>query len=224
MSVENKDSYKEKKQVELDENTSSRQKNQTSERKPLDSEIKKEEEALKNPLSIANETIEKLTQALDETKDKLLRALAETENTKQRSLREVEQARLYANEKFAKDVLTIADNLDQALCMYNQKKPQTDSESLIEGVKLTRKALKALFERYGIQEDNPLGETFNPHHHQAISNIPDTAPKGQIITVMQKGYKIRERVLRASMVVVSSGADEKTSEKDFSEKNKKDQV
>ncbi len=169
---------------------------------------------------------------LEDMKDKMLRALAESENVKRRSIEQVNTARLYALEGFARDLLDIADNLDRALEAHHQDqgiKEEADKEqkdnkdsAFFEGVVMTRKALTSVFERHGVKEERPLHKAFDPHRHQAIAHLPSQTPAGHIADVMQAGYYLKDRVLRAAMVVVSTG--EKGEETEDNTKDNEDKA
>jgi len=138
-------------------------------------------------------------------KDQLLRAMAETENTRRRAQREVEDARKYAVANFARDVLTVSDNLSRALMAVPEESAQSEEmKSLIEGVGLTERELLSMLERHGIRKIEPKGEKFDPNLHQAMfeSDAPDAAP-GTVVEVVQPGYVIGERLLRPAMVGVA---------------------
>jgi molecular chaperone GrpE len=149
---------------------------------------------------------------LDEARDKLLRAYAEMENTKKRAQRDVKDAREYAVTGFARDMLDVADNLSRALASIDDEAKQSAGPAfatLIEGVELTERRLATTLERHGVKKVEPSpGDTFNANHHQAAAQVPADQPKGAVAHVMQPGYVIGERTLRAAMVVVSAGPAE----------------
>ncbi len=149
---------------------------------------------------------------LDEARDKLLRAYAEMENTKKRAQRDVKDAREYAVTGFARDMLDVADNLARALASIDDEAKQSAGPAfatLIEGVELTEKRLATTLERHGVKKVEPSpGDPFNANHHQAAAQVPADQPKGAVAHVMQPGYVIGERTLRAAMVVVSAGPAE----------------
>ena len=148
-------------------------------------------------------------------KDKLLRAMAETENIRRRSEREKAGSRKYAITDFARDMLAVADNLQRALAAVTDDARDGNPElaQLLEGVEITRKELKGHFGKHGIKEIDPLGEKLNPNLHQAVVQLDDPeATQGTIIQVMQPGYVIHDRLLRAAMVGVAKGAPETNGE------------
>ena len=137
--------------------------------------------------------------------DQLLRALAEAENMRRRSQRETEDARKYAVANFARDVLTVADNLRRALdAVPEDAAASEDLKALSEGVGLTERELLAMMERHGIRKVNPMGEKFDPNLHQAMfeADTPGADP-GTVIEVAQAGFVIGERLLRPAMVGVA---------------------
>lgn len=142
-------------------------------------------------------------------KDQLLRALAEMENTKKRAEREVKDTRAYAVTGFARDMLDVADNLSRALQSISEESKSEAGEALktlLEGVEMTERRLLSSLERHGVKKVEPSpGDALDPNMHQAAAQIPADQPKGAIAHVMQPGYKIGDRTLRAAMVVVSAG-------------------
>jgi len=133
--------------------------------------------------------------------DAWLRAKAETENVRRRAQEDIGKAGKFAVEKFSGEMLAVKDSLEAALASENQS-----AEHLKAGVEVTLKQLIAAFEKSGLTEINPLGEKFDPHQHQAISQIeaPDAATEANtVLTVLQKGYALHGRVIRPALVVVS---------------------
>ena len=142
---------------------------------------------------------------LAEQKERLLRALAETENVRRRAQREREDASKYAVTGFAKDLLSVADNLRRALESVPASEIRDErTRSLLEGVAATERDLLGVFERHGIKRVDPNGEAFDHNFHQAIfeAERPGT-PGGTIIEVLQPGYVLHDRLLRPAMVGVA---------------------
>jgi len=144
-----------------------------------------------------------------EVRDQMLRAMAEMENLRKRSEREKADARIYAIEKFARDLLSVSDNMARAL----EALPETEREALTEGgkgllggIEMTQKELHTVLTRHGVTaiEAEP-GAPFDPNLHQAVANIPSEHPNGTIASLFQAGWKIGDRTLRAAMVAVSAG-------------------
>jgi molecular chaperone GrpE len=140
--------------------------------------------------------------------DRLLRAHAEMDNIRKRADREREDTAKYAITKFARDVVTVADNFERAVQAVPAGAAEQDEalKSLVEGVSMTEREFVNVLERHGVKRINPKGEVFNPHQHQAMMEMqnPDVAP-GTILEVFQPGYVIEDRVLRPAMVVVAKG-------------------
>ena len=134
----------------------------------------------------------------EEHHDAWLRAKAETENVRRRAQEDIAKASRYAIEKFAGELLAVRDSLEAALATET---PSVDS--LKEGSELTLKQLSAAFEKSGVSEINPLGQKFDPHRHQAISMLESEQEPNTVITVLQKGYLIGDRVLRPALVIVA---------------------
>ena len=150
--------------------------------------------------------------------DQLLRARAEQENLRRRTERELENAHKYALERFAQELLPVRDSLEMglaaagvlglyALLLLGEA---AQSEKLREGTELTLKMLVNAMDKFGIKEINPLNEPFNPDLHQAMAMQESAkAAPNTVITVMQKGYLLNDRLIRPAMVMVAKAANEK---------------
>jgi len=142
-----------------------------------------------------------------ELKDKLLRALAETENTRRRAEREKADASTYAVTRFAREMLTIADNFARALAHLSpavREAADPQVQAVIEGVEATERQLLAALENYGIKQIDTSDGKFDPNLHQAIAEVAgEGRPAGSIVNVVQTGYRIGERLLRPAMVTVA---------------------
>ena len=152
--------------------------------------------------------IEELELELATLKDQALRAMADAENVKRRSEKEVTAARVFGIERFANDVLSVHDNLSRALSTLegtDKSELGDNAKNLVEGIELTEKNLMAVLARHGVTAVPGQGEKFDPNVHQAVANIPSDEDKGNVATVMQTGFKIGDRTLRAAMVAVSTG-------------------
>jgi len=146
-------------------------------------------------------------------KDKALRALAEVENIRRRGEKERADANKYAISKFAKDLLSVADNLQRALdALPPQEEGQDAIQSgLLQGIKATQSELFKTFSQNGIEKLTPLGEKFDPNFHQAMVEIADEQhPAGTVVQVMQDGYMLQDRLLRAALVGVAKPAQKPT--------------
>jgi molecular chaperone GrpE len=150
-----------------------------------------------------------LAEEVAQLKDRLLRTLAEMENLRRRTEREVADARAYAVTQFARDIVTVADNMERALQALDQElreKADAGVKALLDGVELTERELLKALEKHGVQKVDPQGQKFDPHRHQAMFEVPDpSVPAGTVVQVVQAGYTIGERVLRPAMVGVSKG-------------------
>ena len=143
-------------------------------------------------------------------KDQLLRTLAESENMRRRAEREREDTEKYAIAKFAREVLSVADNLHRALENIPADARGSDEllNTLAVGVEATERELAAVFERQGIRRIDPVDEKFDPHLHQAIAEVPGTGkPAGTVVQVMRAGYILQDRLLRPAMVAVAKGGE-----------------
>src|SRR5690606_20268172 len=155
------------------------------------------------------EQVRVLAAAVDELRDKFLRAVAETDNVRKRAERDVADARAYGIAGFARDVLSVADNLARALgAVTPEQRAQADEtlKALLDGVDLTRREMHNILQKHGVRELDPQGEKFDPNFHQAMYEVPDPqVPAGTVVQVVQTGYAIGERVLRPAMVAVAKG-------------------
>jgi len=166
-----------------------------------DSEVSESPESEDQILS-PEAQIEALEDELAKTRDDALRTLAEAQNIRRRSEKDIENARKFALEKFASELLGVADNLERAL--DSADKDNEVVKVLLEGVALTQKSLVDTLAKFNIMQLDPLGEPFDPQFHQAMSMVenPDVEPN-TVTLVMQKGYVLNERLLRPAMVMVS---------------------
>lgn len=154
----------------------------------------------------AEQIIERLTAEAEQWKDAALRAKAEAENTKRRVERELNDGKAYAITKFARDLLGVADNLGRALAVTPDEAADPALKNLALGIEMTERELIAAFDRNGLKRIHPLsGEKFDPHVHQAVSEIPaEGVAPGAVAQVMQTGYELFGRVLRPAMVMVAA--------------------
>ena len=159
------------------------------------------------------ERIAELEAEIVALKDQLLRAVAETENVRRRGQREREDTAKYAAANFARDIVSVADNLGRALeAVSDEMRKENDSvDGLATGVELTQKELDAAFERHDIKRIEPLGEAFDHNLHQAMFEVEDASqPAGTVVQLMQAGYVMRDRLLRPAMVGISKGGAKPT--------------
>lgn len=156
----------------------------------------------------SDERVAELELEMANLKDQALRAMAETDNVKKRAEREVAAAKIYGVERFATDVLSVVDNLGRALLTLEGTAKDDlgdNAKNLMEGIELTEKNLMAVLARHGIKAVPGKGSKFDPNVHQAVAQIPSDEDKGNVAEVMQVGFTIGERTLRAAMVAVSTG-------------------
>ncbi|EKF20046.1 nucleotide exchange factor GrpE [Nitratireductor pacificus] len=151
----------------------------------------------------------RLAKENEELKDRALRIAAEMENLRKRTARDVVEARSYSIAGFARDMLTVSDNLRRALdAVPSDAQASGDAGlvALVEGVEMTERSMLSTLERHGVKQIDPQGERFDPHFHQAMFEVPDpSVPESTVVQVVQRGYVIGERVLRPAMVGVAKG-------------------
>jgi molecular chaperone GrpE len=155
------------------------------------------------------EAFMRLAKENEELKDRALRLAAEMENLRRRTARDVHDARSYAIANFARDMLSVSDNLRRALdAIPEEAKAAGDSgfKALIEGVEMTERAMLSALERHGVKKLEPEGEKFDPNYHQAMFEVPNPGvPNGTVVQVVQTGYVIGDRVLRPALVGIAKG-------------------
>ena len=135
-------------------------------------------------------------------KDQALRAAAELDNVRKRAEREIETARKYGTERVLGDLRAITDSLELGLKAANA--PEASAQSIGEGMAITHKQLLQMMDKYGVAVVDPAGQPFNPDLHEAVSAIPSSdVPPNHVLGVMQKGYRLRDRLLRPAMVMVA---------------------
>ncbi len=153
--------------------------------------------------------LETLQAEIAALRERSLRALADAENTRKRAEREKEETRQFAIARFARDLLSVSDNLNRALAACPAEAREGADEALkavVDGIEATERELQSVLSRHGVKAIEALGAKFDPNLHQAIAEVPaEGQPKGTIVTVVQGGYMIGERLLRAAMVTVAKG-------------------
>ena len=190
---------KENKDVKLDEGT-------VEEETSLEEgvELQNDEEGEVNEPS---NSLEELEAKILELKDQLLRTVADSENLRKRLEREKEQTRKFGIANFAKDLLSIADNLGRALDAAPNKEDVEDQaiENLVLGIQMTEQELQKAFDNNNIRKIDPLGEKFDYNFHQAMFEVEETDQEpGIVVQVLQPGYAIDDRILRPAMVGVAA--------------------
>lgn len=149
--------------------------------------------------------LEALRAERDDLKDKFMRALADAENSRKRSDRDRREAQQYGGSRLARDLLPVYDNMQRALAAVGDENREANA-ALVEGVELTLRELKNVFNRHGVQTLEPeLGDKFDPQMHEAMFEAPVPGTKaGDIIQVMAVGFMLHDRLLRPAQVGVSS--------------------
>ena len=148
--------------------------------------------------------IAELHAELAETKQAVLYAQAETQNVRRRMEKDAQDARAYAATNFARDILSVADNLSRALDAIPAELRDDDKfKGLVVGLDATNRELMRVFERNGITRITAIGEKLDPNKHQAMLEVPSDLEPGTIVQEMQAGYMIKDRLLRAAMVGVA---------------------
>jgi len=176
----------------------------------IDAEIDAANEAVDDGAPVDDDRVAALEAEISRLEDQLLRALAETENTRRRLQRERDDAHKYAVSGFAKDMLSVADNLGRALDTIPADAIREDEalKALADGVKLTEEELRAAFKRNGIEKIDPQGEKYDHNFHQAMLQIENSGhPAGTVAQVLAPGYILHGRLLRAAMAGVAKGDD-----------------
>lgn len=147
------------------------------------------------------EKLETAERQAQENHDRFLRVAAELDNFRKRKEREVSDLRKYANQALLKELLGVVDNLERALASSREN---GEPEGLTEGVEMTLKELLKIFDKFGVQPIEALQQPFDPNLHEAVMQEPsDAVPANTVVKELQKGYLLRDRLLRPSMVVVS---------------------
>jgi molecular chaperone GrpE len=160
--------------------------------------------------NVLAEQVAALEKEREELKDQMLRALAETDNVRKRANRQIAEERVYAVEKFARDLLNVSDNLARAVAAIppGERALLTEAaRNALDGVELTQKEFVTVLARHGVTAiDASPGAAFDPALHQAVTQIPSTHPAGSVAELFQSGWRIGDRTLRAAMVAVSAGS------------------
>ena len=192
---------KENKDVEVDQGTFAEA---TSLEESVDLQNDEERELNENEPS---KSLDELEAKISELKDQLLRTVADSENLRKRLEREKEQTRKFGIANFAKDLLSIADNLGRALDAAPNKEGIEDQaiENFVLGVQMTEQELQKAFDNNNIRKIDPLGEKFDYNFHQAMFEVEETDQEpGIVVQVLQPGYAIDDRILRPAMVGVAA--------------------
>ncbi|WCM25365.1 nucleotide exchange factor GrpE [Sphingomonas sp. QA11] len=168
----------------------------------------REETAQAAPELADHDRVAKLEAELAEAKSGLLYAHAEAQNVRRRAEKEAADARTYAATAFARDLLSVADNLARGLeAIPAELREDEKLKNLVTGLEATGRELESVFQRHGIKKMSTLGETLDPNFHQAMFELPSEKPVGTIVQEMQAGYMIKDRLLRPALVGVAKKAD-----------------
>lgn len=156
--------------------------------------------------TVAGGLLAEMQAEIDRLNEDRLRAAAEMDNMRKRADKQLADERQYGVSKFARDVLSVADNLRRAIDSGAAARSDPAAAAILTGVELTEKELLSVLERHGIHRIEALGQKFDPNFHQAIAEVPGTGkPHGTVVDVVQPGYMIGDRLLRAAMVAVAKG-------------------
>jgi len=160
-------------------------------------------EALANELRSLKDEYERTREELEQTRERHLRLQAEFENFRKRGLKERQEAHHYGHQNLVKDLLPAVDNLERAIA-HAEGNAGGDLQGLLQGVELVRRELLAVLAKHGVSEIDTSQGTFDPAFHEAMAQVPDpSVPPNSIVEVLEKGYRLRDRMLRPARVVVS---------------------
>lgn len=176
---------------------------------PVDDGANAEAEAVDTaaPAEGENDEIAQLAEQVAALQQDLLYARAETQNVTRRKDKEIADAHAYAATKFARDILSVADNLGRALAaLSDEQRADEGIKPLITGLEATERELLSVFERNGITRIAAIGLPLDPNQHQAMLEIPSDKAPGTIVQEMQAGYMLKDRLLRPAMVGVAKAA------------------
>jgi molecular chaperone GrpE len=162
------------------------------------------EEALAEELDERDLEIAKLREEAAQLKDRLLRTAADMDNLRKRAEREKAEATLYAATNFARDLLSVSDNMQRALDHKPTDSASDETKNLFAGIEMTERELLNIFQRYNIRKVETVGAKFDPNFHQALFEMPTSEyPPGTVVQEMQSGFAIGDRCLRPAMVGVA---------------------
>ena len=189
-------------QIKENEDSKGKQISQTAD-ELLDNGINAEDEASPEDLDESTEQqLEKAQETIKEYWDQIMRLKAEMENNRKRAGRDIENAHKFALRNFAESLLPIIDSMEMG--QQAAEAENASLSSIVEGTQLTMSMFVQVLEKHGLKQIDPVGEPFDPEQHQAISMIEDESTEsGNVISVMQKGFLLNERLIRPAMVVVA---------------------
>lgn len=153
--------------------------------------------------------VDALKRQVGEFQDQMLRTQAEMQNVRRRAEIDVDKARKFAVEKFVKELLPVADSLEKAVESAQEKDAADDVvASIREGAEMTLNLFMTSIEKFNVKQLDPVGEPFDPQYHEAMSMVPaPDAEPNSVVTVVQKGYTLNDRVVRPAMVMVAKPED-----------------
>lgn len=167
------------------------------------------------PTVPVEQTVDELTASLAaktaeaaQYKESWMRSVADRKNLEVRLTREIDKARKYGTEKLITEFVQILDSIGQGIEAANQQnaEPTQQTTAIIEGMQLTEKMMLDTLAKHGVKPLDPLGEKYDPHYHEAIAMQPDPdAEANTVITVIQKGYQLHDRIIRPARVIVAKG-------------------
>ena len=164
----------------------------------------REETAAEAPEVAEHDRVTALETEIEDPRSKVLYAQAETQNVRRRMEKDAADARAYAATSFARDVLSIADNLGRALAAIPAAARENETvKSVVSGIEMTAKEIDSVFSRHGITKIESVGQKLDPNKHQAMVELPSDQEPGTIVQEMQTGYMIKDRLLRPAMVGVA---------------------
>jgi len=156
--------------------------------------------------AIAAGVLAEMQTEIERLQDERIRALAELDNVRKRAEKQVMDERQYGASKFGRDLLSVADNLRRAIDTSASLRGEPGADAILTGIELTERELLTALEKNGVKRIEAKGTKFDPNFHQAMAEVPGTGqPHGTVVDVIQPGYTIADRLLRAAMVVVAKG-------------------
>ncbi|MCC6545188.1 MAG: nucleotide exchange factor GrpE [Nitrospirae bacterium] len=166
-----------------------------------DKDLQDEKDESKETVASVREALEKKEAECRDLQDKYVRTLAEMDNFRKRINREMNDAVKFANDKILGDLLVVIDNMERAIAHSREKK---DFDSLLDGLELTMKEFRGVFEKHGVQSIESVGQLFDPSRHHAVAMVEsDSHGDNVIVEEFRKGYLLNDRVLRHSLVSVA---------------------
>ncbi len=174
----------------------------------MNEEDLREETAEASPEVAQNDAATKLEAEVEDLRKQLLYTQAEMQNVRRRAEKEAQDARAYAATGFARDILSVADNLSRALAGIPAAAREDEAlKPFVTGIEMTAKELENVFSRNGISKVESMGQKLDPNKHQAMVEVPSDQEPGTIVHEMQAGYMIKDRLLRPAMVGVAKAAE-----------------